>query len=422
MAQSVASPPGSTELGSAVSPPRSRHQPASLRILPPLSALTYFRRNLLRVSPVFGAIVVAVFLITCVVTLLNSVDATIQTDYGFSRHCDNLTTRFEDDVPFTALAQASALPEVGRVVVTYPWVLDTKTVFGQLPTPIYGVSPSDIPFLLQVSGNHLAPGGRWPRPGQAEVVLSRGLANNFHVGVGERFTPTFNDGERTALNTQTLVGILDGGDALALADATTFRESLPFTLIRPNYLYFPRTPEEHPALTRFLLDMLDHPERHGLEPSDAKLLDIWTFDKVLNDEHRILHTLFVFLWVVDVLVIGVIALLSGFLANIYFEQRLGEFGLLSALGFTRGLLAGRLMRESALLVVSAWATGVLLAHGAHYLANQYFVLPRGLILADFTISGLGLSLPTPLLVALASLSTMLWRLWRLDPIQILERR
>ena len=104
------------------------------------------------------------------------------------------------------------------------------------------------------------------------------------------------------------------------------------------------------------------------------------------------------------------------------EQRLGEFGLLSALGFTRGLLAGRLMRESALLVVSAWATGVLLAHGAHYLANQYFVLPRGLILADFTISGLGLSLPTPLLVALSSLSTMLWRLWRLDPIQILERR
>ena len=422
MAQSVASPPGPGEIGSAANPPHARHQPVALRISPPLSALTYFRRNLWRVSPVFGAIVVSVFLITCVFTLLSSVDATIQAEFGFSRHCDNLTTRFEDDVPYVALAQAAALPAVGHVVVTYPWVLDTKTVFGQLPMPIYGVSPADIPFVLQVSGNHLAPGGRWPRPGQAEVVLSRSVANNFHVGVGERFTPTFNDGERTALDTQTLVGILDGGDTLALADADTFRQSLPFTLIRPNYLYFPRSPEQHPAVTRFLQDLLDHPERHGLAPSDAKLLDLWTFDKVVNEEHRILHTLFVLLWVVDILVIGVIALLSGFLASIYFEQRLGEFGLLSAMGFSRGLLAGRLIRESALLVVSAWGTGVFLAFAAHHLADQYFMLPRGLILANFTVSGLYLSLPTPFLVALASLSTMLWRLYRMDPIQIMERR
>ena len=422
MAQSVASPPGSTELGSAVSPPPSRHQPATLRILSPLSAFTYFRRNVWRVSPVFGAIVVAVFLITCVVTMLNSVDATIQADYGFSSHCDNLTTKYEDDVPYAALAQASARPEVARVVVSYPWVLNTKTVFGQLPMPIYGVAPADIPFLMRVSGNHLAAGGRWPRPGAAEVVLSRSLANNFHAGVGERFTPTFNDGQRTALDTQTVVGILDGGDVLALADATTFREALPFTLIRPNYLYFPRTPEQHTSLTRFLQDMLDHPERHGLVPSDARLLDLWTFNKVVNEEHRILHTLFVLLWVVDVLVIGVIALLSGFLANIYFEQRLGEFGLLSAMGFGRPLLAGRLVRESSLLVVSAWATGVALAFLAHRLIDTCFMLPRGLILAGFNANGLLFSLPTPFLVALASLSTVLWRLYRMDPIQIMERR
>ena len=56
---------------------------------------------------------------------------------------------------------------------------------------------------------------------------------------------------------------------------------------------------------------------------------------MVEEVRKSLGYFFNFLAIADALVIGAVALLSGFLANIYFENRLGEFGLLLAMGFQR---------------------------------------------------------------------------------------
>jgi hypothetical protein len=56
-----------------------RSQPGLIRTLPPLSALTYYKRNIWRTLPIGGSIVLSVFLIASIVTLLSSVDRSITT-------------------------------------------------------------------------------------------------------------------------------------------------------------------------------------------------------------------------------------------------------------------------------------------------------------------------------------------------------
>ncbi len=137
---------------------------------------------------------------------------------------------------------------------------------------------------------------------------------------------------------------------------------------------------------------------------------------------RQLGFLYTFLGIADALVIATVAILSGFLANIYFEQRLGEFGLLSALGFRRERLAKRLIIETGTLVLLAWVLGIGVTALGIKILDVVYMTPNGLVLAPIARDALLYTLPTPILVGFASLGTVLTRLYRLDPIEIMERR
>jgi ABC-type antimicrobial peptide transport system permease subunit len=117
-----------------------------------------------------------------------------------------------------------------------------------------------------------------------------------------------------------------------------------------------------------------------------------------------------------------VALMAGFLANIYFEQRLSEFGLLSAFGFRRERLARRVIVETGSLVVVSWLFGLALTWLLFQLFDKYYMEPQGLVLAHLNVLALQYTLPTPIIVGIASLATVLLRLYRTDPIEIMERR
>ena len=54
--------------------------------------------------------------------------------------------------------------------------------------------------------------------------------------------------------------------------------------------------------------------------------------------------------------------------------------------------------------------------------DAFYMTPHGLILAPIDKDALGYTLPIPLIVGAASLATILTRLYKLDPIEIMERR
>jgi ABC-type antimicrobial peptide transport system permease subunit len=167
---------------------------------------------------------------------------------------------------------------------------------------------------------------------------------------------------------------------------------------------------------------VDTPTKHGLSKVQVQYVKFYTFNDLVRQLRKATGFLYQFLSIADALVIGAVGLLSGFLANIYFEQRLGEFGLLSAFGFRRERLARRVMVETGSLVVLGWALGLGLTLIAFEILDATFMRPKGLVLARPDAMAMAYTAPIPILVGIASLATVLSRLYRLDPIEIMERR
>ena len=390
--------------------------------LPPLSPLTYYRRNIWRVLPVAGAIIISVFLIAAIVTLLNSVDRSIQVEYGSMKNYSILAPRgnLSNEVPDSILAASAKIPEVKRVVYTIPYFVFVKTVFGKMPVPIYGFSQEDAPVMVKATGNHLVE-GRLPANNRAEVAISRAWANNFRVKLNGIYKP-YDEQLPTMAEPQKVVGILDGGENIAITDRAYLQLTLNQIAQRPSYFYLPTSADKLPALSKNLQKIVDSPKRFGLDSSFSRGLKVFTFNGLVNDLRRQLGFLYTFLGIADALVIATVAILSGFLANIYFEQRLGEFGLLSALGFRRERLAKRLIIETGTLVLLAWVGGIGVTALGIKILDVVYMTPHGLVLAPIARDALLYTLPTPILVGFASLGTVLTRLYRLDPIEIMERR
>jgi hypothetical protein len=310
----------------------------AFKTLPPLSPLTYYRRNVTRTLPIGGAIVISVFLIAAIVTLLNSVDASITTNYNFVRHFSVLATQLERNVSPRLLDRVRKEPDMGRMIPAVPYFLSLRTVFGEMPVPVYGIEPDAMPVVARVTGNRLVE-GRWPRPNTPEIVLSRAWANNFGKGIGEWIGPKKDENLPSVPDKQQLVGILDGGASIALTERSYLLLELPDAIIRTSYLLVPESPQQLPRLNSRIDNYLTNYKKQGLAEQDVRFVRLFTFNGLVKRLRESLGFLYTFLAIADILVIGAVALMSGFLANIYFEQRLGEFGLLSAFGFRRERLA-----------------------------------------------------------------------------------
>jgi len=389
-------------------------------VLPPLSPLTYYRRNIWRTLPVGGAIAISVFLISSIVTLLNSVDDSILVNYGFLRRFSALSTQYERNVSSRVLAKVKSTAHVKSVIVSVPYFVTIKTVFGQMPVPIYGLEPKAAREIAALSGNRLVE-GRWPSENEPEIVMTRTWANNKKARLGG-IVEVSHERLPTLKGKQKLVGILEGGDNIAITDRAYVLLELPEAVVRSSYLFLPKNPTELRALNADVNRVLKSPKHNNLKPEETNYVQLYTFEKLVKELRDNLGFLYKFLAVADGLVIGAVALLSGFLANIYFEQRLAEFGLLSAFGFRRERLARRLMIESGSLVIAGWIVGLLLTALVFRLLDHFYMTPNGLVLADIDSSAILYTLPTPIIVGVASLGTVLIRLYTLDPIEIMERR
>ncbi|PQV63246.1 putative ABC transport system permease protein [Abditibacterium utsteinense] len=405
----------------AAAPATKRHQSGTTKTLPPLSPLTYYRRNIWRVLPVGGAIMISVFLIAAIVTLLNSVDASIQVHYGSMSHFSILSPQYERDVPPAILARAEKFPERKKTLVAMPYFVFVKTVFGDMPVPIYGLEQKDMKSFVGVTGNTLSPGSRFPRLNEPEIALSRAWANNFHLKLGDKFAPK-NDRLPPLSEPLTIVGIFENGENIGLTDKAYLQLTLSDVMQRPSYIFLPSSPQKLQSLSQKMKDITDKPQKYGFTKDEVRPLRVFTFNGLVSELRKSLAFLYKFLGIADALVIGAVALLSGFLANIYFEQRLGEFGLLSALGFRRERLAKRLMIETGSLVIFSWVVGLGLTALLFKALDDFYMIPNGLVLAKIGRDAMLYTLPTPLLVGVASLATVLVRLYRLDPIEIMERR
>ncbi len=352
-------------------------------------------------------IVIAVMLVASVTTIIDSINQTVLTMYGYQRYFTVLTPRNTLSIGPSSTA---AIKKVPHLQVMYPasaLFMRIKTIFGKTPFAVFALRHQDAAAILKRCHIHLM-AGRLPSPHQAEIALSYDIAANKHIKLGGVVMSPTSRGSFSPKPIR-LVGILDGPDWFALTPRSFVLDNSP---IAPNgYLVSARSVKDQ--------IMLDKELKKALNPAHVH---IWTYAGLVHDTSSALAYLYLILDIVVGIIIFDIAFLCGLLFNIYYAQRLPEFAVLLAMGYQRRLLIWRTLAETGLLSLIGWAIGAVLTTALLVYMQGAIFHPKGLLLNPYDIGAYRLTLPLPIAIAGFAVATIAFRLRSLDPVGIIERR
>ncbi|HYM51471.1 MAG TPA: FtsX-like permease family protein [Candidatus Limnocylindrales bacterium] len=287
--------------------------------------------------------------------------------------------------------------------------LDINLLAGNAQFDLYGLNPAGMQQLLNLYGDRVV-AGRLPQPNASEVAISQEIARARNVWIGGQVGNKIDELDSLP-DAFTVVGILQGPTRIGV---------VPYQYMTQHYL-FERRYEGLVVAPRAGQEGQVHAQIAALVSGKPFRIFDWPYIKGKIDSLiQNLDTINRFL---ILLVTIVLSLVVGLLNNLFFRQRMNEFGLLAAIGYSRLRLIGRVAWESLGVTLAAWALGLGLGVGVLAWFNETFMVPHGLLMNVFNWRLLlEHTLPIPIMVFLFGMGTVGWQLLRLDPISIIERR
>ena len=427
----------------------------------PLSLWRFFLRNKRKVLPVVGILALAILGVVVTDSLLASARQTAYATYGsyqklilvapratrdqdLSNPLQNALTRLNDvqakanqlNTPAevaslkaalnglavslgsisqpqsgleSLLATAQKMPGTTLVQRDAYSNLDINLFAGDAQFDLYGLDRPGMTSLLNLYGDRLL-AGRLPSANANEVVISEEIARSRKVWIGGKVGNSIDELDRLP-DAFTVVGIIRGPTRLGLIPLEYMTQHYLFERRYQGLVVVPQTGHEtqvHDLLLKAI----------GKQP--FRIFDYPYIKAKIDSLIENLDTINRFL---IVLVTVVLSLVVGLLNNLFFRQRMNEFGLLAGIGYNRWRLILRVATESLAVTVISWVIGVGLGVAVLSWFNQVFMVPHGLLMNVFDWNVLLVhTLPIPVMVFLFGMGTVAWQLLRLDPISIIERR
>jgi ABC-type lipoprotein release transport system permease subunit len=390
---------------------RSRTPGSSAR---PLSSLTFYQRHRRRGVLMILSTALMVLGIAFPVFLFSAMVSAMLPSIDYLQHVSVIApvhTELDPGVVGQVRSHSAAARAIPAIRLSIQMILPPG---GGTDTNIYGVSETDLPILLDLFGLQVQE-GRLPRPRSNEVVLSAAIAANRDLHVGDVIGGKPNESNLLVVDDlpaeMVVVGILSPDHPWVGFASYEYLHSHELTSSRnPRLLVIPREGQKQ-ALDRWLEEDLD--------PTQAR---ITTYAMEEREYDEMTTSTVLTFTLLECMIAAVAAVALATLNHIFFTQRQEEFGVLNAIGRSRTWLVWRTMKETGGVIGIAWAVGAALC-GIGLLGMQNLVYaPRGLALDFFNLAPWLLTTPLPLAVALASVGTIAWMLFRLDPVAIVERR
>jgi hypothetical protein len=386
----------------------------------PLSPFTYLYRNAGKTIPLTGVIMLAVLLVTGVIALIDSIPESIRSIYSYSNKMTGISPRGDASETPKLLAEIkkdSPIP-LERVVSCRASASIVNSIVGKWPFIMLGLSRSDMIFYLnRMHTTHIE--GRLPAPGAAEALVSRPVAKNLHLRIFNPKDPWILRSKSVVLgpdksdsyspNFVKVVGIADT-DQWLMVNSIEYQRLYHFPPIDLG-LVFAKTPSDQ--------SRLDHWAAKHFKGRNAQVFAYFMIEKQTNE---MFGTLYELLDVVIGILAGVMTFMMAMLMNIYQSQRLVEFGLLHAIGYTRWQLLKRVFWESALVVFLGWFLGIMGAQLMLKILNQIIMAPRAFDLPSFDYTAFKYTEPLPFAILIVAGATVWWRFHRFDSVSIVERR
>jgi hypothetical protein len=307
------------------------------------------------------------------------------------------------------VADSERIPGVAFVKRDAYSNLDINLLAGNAQFDLYGFDPPGMEQLLSLYGDRIV-AGRLPAANANEVAVSEEIARSRHVWVGGKVGNALDELDRLP-DTFTVVGIIQGPTRLGVIPLDYMTEHYLFERRYQGLVVVPQPGHEQAV----------HDQLQKLVAGSAFRLFDWAYIKSKIDS--LIANLDAINTFLILLVTIVLSLVVGLLNNLFFRQRMNEFGLLAAVGYSRWSLIVRVAWESLGVTLAAWLIGVGLGVAVLSWFNLTFIVPHGLLMNIFDWNVLALhTLPIPLMVFAFGMGTVAWQLLRLDPISIIERR
>ena len=382
-----------------------------------LSIWTYYLNNKRKVIPVIGILALAILVIASTGTLTGSLYQGFEQENAFYDHYAIVFSNQRSGLSDALLEQVEAHPAVAEAVPMERRTTPRRGLFGNDGTPIFYLSEVDQKPFAERLGWDLVE-GRLPESGTNEVAMTENFLRNRGLGVGDRIGEAV-DEEDWLAGEWVIVG--------AFVDTETIGGIANLDYLRERFLAQPDLPAE----------LAERPHLLALAPVPGKEAEMEAFlDSLPSEDVFVIHRSFArrnfedlttnidtIVWILNVGSIAVLSLSLGLLNVIYFMQRANEFGLLAALGYARRFLVRRTFLEVAVTVAVGWGVGILFSFGIYSLLNALLFVPRGLeALPVLTGRIFMFTVPVPITVMLFSVAIVMWQLWRMDPVAIIERR
>ena len=368
----------------------------------------FLLRNPGKTGPLAGVIMLAVLLIAGIVTVMNSIPLSIETVYGFSRNLTGITTRGDpSEIPALEKHFAASPIPIEKQVRCRTTIFNVKSIVGPWPFVMYGLRKDDMPYFIEKFELSQMQ-GRLPLAGEPEAVITRQLATNLSLKLGDVLLGPDTDRSYSPSPVK-VVGIFESKDWLSFSS---------YEYLAANHF---------PPIDVFLLFAKDQPTQRKLDQWAEDSLKgeravVFTYPSLQRDTRDTFRTLFKILNVVVGLLVIVIATMMAMLVNIYLTQRIVEFGLLQAIGVTKQKLMLRAIKEVSLVVVLGWILGAALVFTLLSFIKKQLMDPRAYALDALDPLAYGYTLSVPIVILAAAIITVWYRFKVFDPIAVVERR
>ncbi len=379
------------------------------RILRPLAPSTYLLRNLGKTIPLTAVIVLAVTLVSGIIAMIDSIPYSIRTVYKYAKEDIGITPRGDPSLLpglVKDIQDHSPVP-IGRVITCRVTSAVVHSIVGKWPFLMLGFNQDDMRYYTARQGARQIV-GRYPEPGKPEALVSRPVAKNLGLKLGSIVLKP-DDIDNYSPTPVKVVGIAET-DRWFMMDPIEYQRANYFPPI-DDAMIFAKNSEDQ--------DRLDH---WAVKRFKGQRPLVFAYFEIEKNTREMFATLYMILNVVIGALALVITFMMGMLMNIYQSQRLVEFGLLQAIGYTKKQLLRRVLLESVTVIFVGWFFGMILTFGLLHLANALLMAPKAYALDVFDRVAYLYTVPIPFAILVVAVTTVVLRFRKFDPVGVVERR
>lgn len=368
--------------------------------------MKYFLSNKKRCIAIVIIIVISVFAIYLVSTLVESIFRTAEDSNikALSKFSIINTKGNELGISESDWNEVESNETVDSIYDAYIETTYINNIFGQTTALMLYVSEKDLYSLFDYCDYTLA-SGTMPSANEYEIVVHDNMLKNRDLQLGDIL--------EVSSGTYKIVGTYRGEGMSAFGIKNHSIEQLSEIGADVDNIHFAGIllPKGELSSMNSFLGSLNN---NKIDVSSVSIVKD-KFDEQTESINMIMSLIII------IVVISISAAIGVVLSTLY-SNRIDEFGIMNAIGYSKKRIIGKVIKEVVCLILLAWILGIIISLMLLNIVNQTIFVPMGQSMNLLNSNSLLYTIFSLLAILVISISPSIIKLAKSDLISVIERR